>query len=84
MKEFILNNWGIIASVLGVIFAGSFKTSRKVFSTIFKAAASVLFTEDYIMKVVLWGLEALAKKTTNKVDDELIKDLKDKLEESKK
>lgn len=45
------------------------KTVKEILSKI----ASVLLTEKVIKMLILWGLKQAAKKSSNKVDDEIVK-----------
>lgn len=56
------------------------KTVKSILSKIF----SVLLTEAVIKMLVLWGLEQAAKRSENKVDDELVKLVKEALNDPSK
>lgn len=56
------------------------KTVKSILSKIF----SVLLTEAVIKMLILWGLEQAAKRSENKVDDELVKLVKEALNDPSK
>jgi len=49
-----------------------------------KALLGALLTEAFVKSLVIWGLEKLAKRTDNKIDDELVAKIKEALEKDDK
>jgi len=48
-------------------------------STIAAKLIIVLATEKYITKLIIFGAEKIVKYTTNKIDDEIVAELKERL-----
>jgi hypothetical protein len=56
----------------------------EVLKSIGKAILSALLTEKFIKEIVVFLLEKLAKKSDNKVDDEIVAKIKEALVSDKK
>jgi len=54
-----------------------------VLKQIFQAILVALLTEEFVKSLIIYGLEKLASKTDNKIDDELVARVKAALEKPK-
>lgn len=59
--------------------AGLLAALPNALMAIFTKLFSQAFLEAVIKKITIYGLEILAKKTENKLDDELLEDIKKQL-----